>query len=91
MRGVLEGFSDFRYYLLCIALKGEERETYGKRRTRNILCKSSVTGSEHEVPLPLPPYSVIPPENRFAYNKPKRLLREIAFLQTEAFDVASPF
>lgn len=33
----------------------------------------------------------VSPENRFAYNKPKRLLREIAFLQTEAFDVASPF
>jgi len=53
------------------------------------LCKSSVTGGEHEAPPS--PHSVIPPENRFAYNKPKRLLREIAFLQTEAFDVASPF
>jgi len=30
-------------------------------------------------------------ENCLAHNKPNRLLREIAFFQTEAFHVASPF
>lgn len=77
----------FRFSILFALYRAAGRGEMYVEREDEKLCKSSVTGGEHEA-LSRP---VIPPENRFAYNKPKRLLREIAFLQTEAFDVAFPF
>lgn len=60
-----------------------------KDTKREELCKSSRIRDEHQR---RDTGSSPPLENRLAYNKLKRLPREIAFLQTEAFDVAaSPF
>lgn len=77
--------SDFRYYLLCSALRGGKKDRCIETEDEK-LCKSSVTGSEHETPIPLflrkIASPIISPNDCFAkllFLKQRRLMSRLLF------------